>query len=160
MFYTGIGSRQTPDEILPYFKAVASLLEGAGYVLRSGGAVGADQAFESGVKDPSKKQIFYANDATEQAMEIAKNAHPGWNCLNDYGKKLHARNVMQVLGADLKTPSKFLLAWTPCGWLTGGSRTALVIAMQNKVPVYNAGTPEGLFEIQSFLKRLITQPKP
>lgn len=45
MFYTGIGSRQTPPEILKMMTKIATQLESKGWVLRSGGAEGADEAF-------------------------------------------------------------------------------------------------------------------
>jgi len=47
---------------------------------------------------------------------------------SDYAKKLHGRNVKQVLGDDLKTPSDFLLCWTKEGKDVGGTRTAIVLA--------------------------------
>lgn len=48
MFYTGIGSRETPKEILQVMKAIAYVLYFQGWTLRSGGAPGADFAFEDG----------------------------------------------------------------------------------------------------------------
>ena len=50
-FYAGIGSRETPIEYLQLFTRVATYLEGNNFMLRSGGAKGADQAFEAGVTD-------------------------------------------------------------------------------------------------------------
>ena len=55
MFYTGIGSRKTPKTILKLFTEVAIYLSKQGYILRSGGAKGADQAFERGA---AKKEIY------------------------------------------------------------------------------------------------------
>jgi hypothetical protein len=46
--YAGIGSRQTPDHVLAAITAVAKVLAERGYILRSGGAEGADTAFEKG----------------------------------------------------------------------------------------------------------------
>lgn len=45
--YTGIGSRETPYEILQLMKELARLMSEC-FILRSGGADGADSAFESG----------------------------------------------------------------------------------------------------------------
>jgi len=47
-YYTGVGSREIPNEIIALMKRVSSKLSKSGWVLRSGGAVGADSAFESG----------------------------------------------------------------------------------------------------------------
>jgi len=52
LFYTGIGSRNLPPEYFTYFKEVEFYLSQMGFILRSGGADGADTAFEEGcVKD-------------------------------------------------------------------------------------------------------------
>lgn len=47
--YTGIGSRSTPSDHLRLIKKIGYYLAGKGYLLRSGGAAGADEAFELGV---------------------------------------------------------------------------------------------------------------
>ena len=57
-YYAGIGSRETPKEIQDWFKIVAKYLEKNGYTLRSGGAKGADQAFERGVSEDDMKEIY------------------------------------------------------------------------------------------------------
>ena len=59
-FYTGIGSRNTPVSEQEKITKIAAYLEAIGFVLRSGGADGADQAFERGVKKPENK-IFWEN---------------------------------------------------------------------------------------------------
>ena len=48
-YYAGVGSRDTPPEVLARMTGIATKLYYLGYVLRSGGAPGADQAFEAGV---------------------------------------------------------------------------------------------------------------
>jgi len=48
-YYAGIGSRSTPAEVLGKMTSIAGKLCDLGYVLRSGGAPGADTAFEAGV---------------------------------------------------------------------------------------------------------------
>jgi hypothetical protein len=47
-WYTGIGSRETPDDVLEVMTKAGKALAQKGWGLRSGGATGADQAFESG----------------------------------------------------------------------------------------------------------------
>lgn len=47
-FYAGIGSRETPPAILETMRAAARRLRDLGFVLRSGGAAGADTAFAEG----------------------------------------------------------------------------------------------------------------
>lgn len=124
MFYTGIGYRKTPKDIQEFFTWLSGKLEKRGYTLRSGGADGADVAFEEGViknKEiylPWKK--FNENDSElykvcSRAMGIASEFHQGWRYLPTTVKKLHGRNVYQVLGKSLDIPSKFVICWTPDG---------------------------------------------
>lgn len=47
-YYTGVGSRETPEHILKFIEDVAYWLAGRGYTGRSGSAAGADTAFEQG----------------------------------------------------------------------------------------------------------------
>ena len=56
--YTGIGSRKTPKDILDVMVDIARKLEQRLYCLRSGGAEGADMAFESGVRSEYWKEIY------------------------------------------------------------------------------------------------------
>ncbi len=126
-----------------------------GFVLRSGGAVGADTAFEAGcMLVLGKSEIYFAQDATEEAMAIARNYHPVWHKLSPFAQMLHGRNAFQVLGRDLKTPSSRLICWTPDGCIshkqrsskTGGTGTAISIASDWDIPIFN-------LKIQSHRKR-------
>ena len=64
-YYAGVGSRQTPRDIIILMEAIASKLSQAGWSCRSGGAAGADRAFERGARcilsqyvDPPTIEIF------------------------------------------------------------------------------------------------------
>lgn len=54
MTYAGIGSRETPIEVQKEMYKAAKMLESMGYTLQSGGAIGADKAFQ-GASQPWKK---------------------------------------------------------------------------------------------------------
>jgi len=58
MYYAGIGARATPPGMLDLMSRIANKLEGMGYILRSGGAAGADTAFERGVINAANRQIY------------------------------------------------------------------------------------------------------
>lgn len=150
-FYTGIGSRKTPRDICYKITLLAKLIDKAGFTLRSGHADGADMAFENGSTSkhiylPKKKfngatvdnKVYFGG--SEDAYMIAENIHPAWDRCNQFAKDAHARNVHQVLGHDLKTPSKFLICWTEDGKTSGGSATAIRLATAYKIPVYNLGS--------------------
>lgn len=147
IYYAGIGSRRTPSEMEPIMKGVAELLRSKGYTLRSGGASGADLFFESGAGNQKEIYLpwkgFNGSDSnlyskpTEEMMEMAEKYHPMWKDLSDGARKMMARNCCQVLGSDLKTPSDFIVCWTPGGKIAGGTGQALRMARNLKIPVFN-----------------------
>jgi len=142
-FWTGVGSRKTPEYILAIMAAIAMKHASLGYILRSGRAPGADTAFERGAGN--MKETFVASDATPAAMEIAATYHKAWTRLNEYVRKLHGRNAFQVLGRNLDYPSRGLLCWTSDACqchenrsiVTGGTGTAISIADAYGVPISN-----------------------
>ena len=136
--YAGIGSRETPVNVLGYMRSCAAQLERLHYTLRSGGASGADTAFANGC---TAKTIFRANDATPDAIKTVKVFHPAPHLLTPFVTKLHARNAMILLGADLNDPVQFVLCWTPGGRVTGGTGQGLRIALHHKIPIVNMATP-------------------
>lgn len=135
-YYSGIGPRMTPPEVQTQLTAVAVELEQLGFVLRSGGAEGADKAFEHGVQDPNNKIILRPKDSTPEAEAIAESLHPAWGACNDYVRKLHGRNAQIVLGKDLTLPSEFVVCWTP-NELQGGTSLGLRVARSRNVTLYN-----------------------
>lgn len=150
LIYTGIGSRETPPEIICRMKAIGQSLAVRGWTLRSGGAGGADSAFEDGCdavngtkeiylpwKKFNKKDGYY--HLSDQAFQLAEKIHPAWAACSDGARRLHARNTYQVLGASHDHPSKILICWTSDGVEKGGTRTALILAHQYKIPIINLG---------------------
>ena len=146
--YTGIGARHTPDDILKQMTTLASNLELTGLTLRSGGANGADSAFEAGISDPKNAEIYLPwhnfnnnpsalSDIHSEAYEMAKQFHPNWNACSQAARKFPARDCYQILGLDLNTPSDFVLCWTPDGKWIGGTSQALRIAYAYKIPIFN-----------------------
>lgn len=153
--YAGIGSRKTPLDVQQRMVEFASAQMKKGMTLYSGGADGADKAFESGAGD--KKIIFipwdgfngYRHDGIRfidpkkdckplyyEAKEIAAMHHPSWASMSDGAKKMHTRNVYQVMGRDLKTPVKFVACWVPVEHPIGGTGQAIRIAKSKEIPVY------------------------
>lgn len=156
VYYTGVGSRDTPASVMTLITNLAALLNQRGWRLRSGGARGADTAFEDGAGD--NKDIYLPYKGFEgnrsnlyhiapECFTLASQLHSAWHNCNDFSKKAHARNTMQVLGKNLDTPSAFLVCYTRDGALTeaqtssstGGTRTALVLADRRNVPILNLG---------------------
>ena len=158
-FYTGVGSRNTPVKILKIMTAVAKKLSSNGYTLRSGGAAGADSAFEAGAGNA--KRIYLASESTSQSEKIASQFHPAWHRCSVYAKKLHGRNSFQVLGDDLDSPSEFLICWTAdrcCSHRdrtirTGGTGTAISIADHHNVKIFNLAYEPHLRRVVAYLRK-------
>jgi len=156
-YYTGIGSRKTPKDILSLITIISSYLSKKGYILRSGGAEGADKAFEKGVIGELKeiylpwpnfnksKEIFVP--ISEKALKMAEKFHPCWNNLKNGARKLHARNCYQILGANLDNPSSFVICWTFGGKERGGTAQSLRIAKNYNIKIFNLGNEKDLDKI-------------
>lgn len=160
-YYAGIGSRKTPTNILQIMHNLGFVLAEQRYILRSGHAIGADLAFERGCDCAhGLKEIFLASDADSKAMALAASVHPYWYNLSAYAQKLHARNGYQILGKDLKTPSFFVICWTPDGAdgalvptsnATGGTGQAIRLANRYQIPVINIKNENWKAKLQALL---------
>lgn len=158
-YYTGVGSRETPPRIMRLMTSFAFALQGKNFWLRSGAADGADTAFERGAgvrKDIYLPEPYYRGHASPKimpsarAMEIAMQHHPAWSRLKPFHRLLHGRNTHQVLGDDCKTPSEFLVCWTPGSGRPSGTDQAIRIARAHGVPVYNFNDEDSDFDSLAF----------
>lgn len=172
--YTGVGSRETPDDILRVMQSLAYKLAQQDWTLRSGGAEGADSAFASGAWDARllgslapRPEIYLPwpkfNDIrgtlsklerpTDEAFSLAKQFHPAWDRLSKGGKMLHARNVHQVLGPDVTNPvpSRFLICWTPDAEGGGGTGQAIRIAQHYEIPVFDLADNDAQLRVRHFV---------
>lgn len=185
-WYTGVGSREAPSAILTLMEDIGEKLASQGWTLRSGGAIGADQAFERGMfkfagldapytwtpaeiylpwsgyeghfKDthgglnilPSHIRLDIESIAEGMAMAV----HPAWEACKQGAKKMHTRNVFQVLGQTLDEPSKMLIAWTRLdknGNPKGGTATAIKLANENGVSTFNLNKAEDFERINKWI---------
>lgn len=157
--YAGLGARSSPPDILTLMHRIAAALARRGWALRSGGAPGADSAFEAGALAAGGRVGLYLpwrgferrtehvvlHEATARAWELAPRFHPGWDRLGRGARALHARNVHQVLGGSCDNAASFVVCWTPDGATsavetsarTGGTGTAVRIADWARVPRWN-----------------------
>lgn len=153
-YYAGIGSRETPTDILDQMTDLAGLLEDNGWWLRSGGAGGADEAFQKGVKTNAQIWLPWAtfsqdlqkqypkheykwcayNDA--DAIKSVHDFHPAPDRLSRGGLALMKRNYRQIVGYN-EPNSSFVVCWTKNGEKKGGTAQAIKIAESLNIPVYN-----------------------
>jgi hypothetical protein len=154
-YYAGIGSRETPRDVCLYMTAIAKRLASLGYTCNSGGAIGADSAFESGAR--INRQIFLPWDGFNGKNilnmnkfhntwnylvppfneDLVRKYHPKPSTLSESGWKLMSRNSYQVLGKDLNTPVDFVICWTKDGKASGGTGQAIRIAQDRRIPIFN-----------------------
>lgn len=159
---TIIGSRVTPKDILMDMEIVSKYLCRLGVVVRSGKAGGADAAAIYGCMEANEEGTLKATPemyvpwkgfgdrsmtnlwdielgSDPQAESIAKSIHPAWDKCSQGVKKLHTRNVGQILGKDLNTPSDLVLYWCKesNGKPTGGTATAVNLATSHQIRTCN-----------------------
>lgn len=173
-WYTGVGSRKAPKEICTLMRLLGYRFAELGWGLRSGDAEGPDIEFYLGAMEWANKQaaithpvadIFLAWDGVRnrsrndpsghftvasdypnyhEAKAMAEALHPNWGACSRGAIAQHSRNPYQVLGRDLKSPSKSMVFWAPQtknGSITGGTRTAFEIAKANNVRTINLIEP-------------------
>lgn len=163
IYVAGIGARDTPDPVLGKMKNLGKALARDGMILRSGGADGADSAFEAGWDaGGGRKEIFlgwpgfegrqadgksvFVKDMSDDCreVEIAKAYYNrDWNRLGRGGKALMARNTNQLYGQEVgrSKMTDLVVCWTKGGAPVGGTGQALRIAEDKGIPILNLGDP-------------------
>lgn len=157
--YAGIGSRETPPEVLGWMEQLGEDLGKAGWILRSGFADGADNAFARGAERSDGPMELYvpwqgfngapidddriinvqqfAADVHRHMANVAEHFHPNWKACTAAARNLHTRNVPQICGADMNTPVACVICWTPNGKSGGGTGQAIRIARSLEIPIFD-----------------------
>ena len=124
--YAGVGSRRTPPDVLDSMSDIAQTLGDAGTALSTGGADGADKAFETGAlrtdapitvhtpwpgyngyrpgRDPETHIDIVHPTSTERLegrtyADLAREHHPYWQRCSRGARALFVRNVSILAGA-------------------------------------------------------------
>lgn len=160
-YYAGIGSRQTPEPVLLLMEHIALKLYLKGYTCRTGGAAGADTAFEVGAAPNVEVYLPWAgfNRRTTGVVidsdahrGIAKLHHPNWSALSPAAQKLMTRNSAQIFGEKIGSPvSEFVICWTPYGKGGGGTGQAIRVARSYGVPVYDLALKEARDKVKEII---------
>lgn len=158
--FAGIGSRVIPDEYAKKLLTISRLItQEYGYWLRTGAAIGADQACAIGAcsstilylpwKNYEKEwvnarlklcNVIGCETPSEAAIEMASKIHPAWNMCSRGARLMHGRNAHIILGRDLKSPVEFVIyysAFIGHENIPGGTGLGVQIALANKIPLYN-----------------------
>jgi len=159
------GSRDAPPEVLGNLTKIAEFFAKKGWVLRTGGAIGCDEAARLGFVKAEKEsniQLYlpwqgYNNHYngilhTEENWKIASQYVKHWDNLKLNHKIFHARNVGILLGSDNQTLSHLAVCWTPEGEVVGGSATGIEISKKEKIVLFNIGSKTGLTKLRKWCK--------
>ena len=166
-----IGSRETSTPILDWMEVLGADLVKAGYVIVSGNAPGADQAWARGgnAVDPTKVELCLPWENFESSAIHGRNAvrvfnmvksngyveavratHPNFGRLTSGAVRLHARNAMIVENVHVVLGS--LNPDKPGG---GGTGSAFRIAQRNKIITLNVADALIRRGIEHRLKNLL-----
>ncbi|MNO13191.1 Swarming motility protein YbiA [compost metagenome] len=178
LYYAGIGSRQTPDDVLQQMESIGAQLADV-WTVRSGFADGADKAFCMGAENANGAmenfipwQGFNGAPSSHdderfvyhqviplimQAAAIAEKFHPNWAACSPAARSMHTRNVFQVLGRDLQTHSHMVVCWTPRGSGSGGTGQAIRIARGFGIPVFDLAIEEHKPKLCAFVELMERQ---
>lgn len=135
------------------------------WTLRSGGANGADKAFEAGARrgggkmeiwNPRTSRVHIAEWAKEEIRKHCWEAP--YDRMKDFTQQLLGRNMYQILGANGDQPVDMVILWTPqvdpCLASCGGTRYAARCARAHDIPIHNLRDPKTLAAYQRRLKEL------
>lgn len=150
-YIAGIGARETPIIVCNRMTTIGEQMANDGWVLRSGGAKGADTAFEAGwnkTKFANNKQIFLPykgyNGSKSTFTDVPKAAYDLiddlWDDVQDRSflvRTMFARNCQQILGPNLDQFSDLVICWTIGGKVVGGTGRAIRVAYEFGIPVIN-----------------------
>ena len=171
--YAGVGSRETPPAAIAVIEKLAQLMGKAGYLLRTGGAVGADMAFLRGHKTasvsgpvpvpeiylpwpkynfdvlgPFRETAAVFADPTGDAIQLARQFHPAWGRCSGGAKKLHGRNSQILCGFYLNEPVDFVVCWHNN---SGGTMQAIRLAQSKGIKIYHVAIQK---DVVALLERI------
>lgn len=116
-------------------------------------------------KLPRKHLAVPLNSTIKRELfEIAKGLHGRWDNCDEYARLQHARNVHQILGYNLDNPVNAVVTWCVTdnyGNPIGGTATAIKLAIQHNIPVFNfygADRKAVIANFHQFLKATLLHP--
>jgi hypothetical protein len=186
MTYAGIGSRETPTDVLKLMTEASKYLDSIGYTLQTGFTFkdketgldeeGADKAFSDGSKN---KILFgpsgirrtvngntsletYDNNVSKISEAVVKEIHPAPDRLTPGGLKLMARNTNQIFGKNLDSTVDFVLFYAeetdnPLR-PKGGTGQAVEMARRKGIPTINMANPNWRQELDRVLSSITQAP--
>lgn len=166
--YVITGNKETPQNVIESMQRIVKELSAIGYIMRSGGKEGPEEAVENCVTD---KEIhlpwkgFNQKDSKftfthNHAKEIAAMFATGYENLKPVIQTFLAQNVRMVMGKDLKSPALFMICWSEDGAeskrektiKTGNIGHAIAIASTLHIPIFNLGKSDAEARLKQYLE--------
>lgn len=164
LIYAGLGSRNTPDNILQAMEAFAGNMAERGHALRTGAAPkGPDSYLERGCESKGgTKEIFLPwpgynmrwNSAlgtlpysTEEGMDIARANHFQWHEVNMEHALIYAGISHILLGWYCNRPADFLICWGAQSPITA---QAIRVADAYKIPYFDLEDSSSFERLEEF----------
>ncbi len=165
MTITGIGSRETPANILQLMREIGAWARQNCYNVYSGHADGADWAFEIGAQEVCTAFLPWASfnshlqsnakkiiiEPNAELIELVYKFHPAAHKLTQGAMRLMCRNVCQILGEGLKSPTDIVICWTRDGKNSGGTGQAMRMADNYKIKIINLYHEKAVNEIKRII---------
>lgn len=182
MIFTIIGNRDAPVYERDKYIPIVKFLLRAGHTGRSGGAERMDDVLTQAVYEllaeghtDINAEIYlpkkYFNGLVSgdfsgrvmstpefsnrsEALDLASKFHAAWHYCDEWSRNMHARNMYEIKGKDLNTPTDFVLTYAKTnrnGVIMRGTATAAALATSLRIPIFNSYvTPfDGIYD---FLK--------
>lgn len=157
MKYAGIGSRYTPPPVLEQMRWFGYWACKQGWLLRSGGADGADTFFEYGADMAAGATVHALKEiylpwkgfnhhpsplfgVSVEAKALAASVHPNWSACSFAAVQLLSRNCYQIFGPKLDDPVDLVVCWTKAAASAGGTAIGINLALNAGIKVINLAT--------------------
>ena len=169
MKYSGIGHRNTPENVRNMMTNIGSQLAQMGFILRSGNAIGADQAWEEQVTR-KMKEIFIVErkyscpfgiiaDVTQEQWDfVVSHYHGGMRAFSKqsaYVQYLFLRNLNILCGKDLDDKVDFVAYWHEGEHCNGGTGHTISMAKTLEIPCFNIWSEKDQQAMDEFVTQLV-----
>ena len=169
LIYAGVGHRNTPENVRNMMTSIGSQLAQMGFILRSGNAIGADQAWEEEVTR-KMKEIFIINRkhscpfgiipkfTQEQWDFVVRHYHGGETAFikqSEYVQQLFLRNLNILCGKHLDDKVDFVAYWHEGEHCNGGTGHTVAMAKTLEIPCFNIWSQKDQQAMDKFVNQLL-----
>lgn len=180
LVYVGMGEQKIPKDYRNIVIEIAKELSDRGFIMRSGGSKGTETFFEKGTKFRNREIYLPWNgfnekecnsignylctdklsrDLVNQAEELIAPHHSHWDKLNGTHKRLYIKQVFQLLGRNLDSPTNFVLYYgnESGGVIKNNALIGIKLAKRLMIPTFNLADRKTLMTLNNILNKEVEQ---